>query len=133
MAAFEAEKTVQYWLNGAVYDLETGQTLLRSKKYPYALFFGHLALEKLLKAVVVKRTDEHAPYSHSLVMLAQRANLDMPEEMFDRLAEFMEFHTEARYPDVKADFYQRCTKEYAQAKYREIKKVFTWCRKTLET
>lgn len=133
MAAIDAEKTVQYWLNGATYDLETGQTLLRSKKYPYALFFGHLALEKLLKAVVVKRTGEHAPFSHSLMMLAQRAKLEMPEEMFDSLAEFMEFHTEARYPDVKMDFYLRCTPTYAREKFREIKKVFLWCQKTLET
>lgn len=93
MTAIDTEKTVRYWLDGAIYDLETGQTLLRSKKYPYALFFGHLALEKLLKAVVVKRTGEHAPFSHSLVMLAQRGKLEMSEEMLDRLAEFMEFHT----------------------------------------
>jgi HEPN domain-containing protein len=52
----DAEKTVSYWLESAVYDLETGKTLLRSKKYPYALFFGHLAIEKVLKALVVKQT-----------------------------------------------------------------------------
>lgn len=133
MTAIDAEKTARYWLDGAIYDLETGQTLLRSKKYPYALFFGHLALEKLLKAIVVKRTGEHAPFSHSLVMLAQRGKLEMSEEMLDRLAEFMEFHTEARYPDVKMDFYLRCTPLYAREKYREIKKVFLWCQKTLAT
>ena len=66
-------------------------------------------------------------------MLGQRAGLDVPEEMLDRLAEFMEFHTEARYPDEKADFYQRCTQEFARAKYREVKKVFAWCQKRLET
>jgi hypothetical protein len=51
----------------------------------------------------------------------------------DRLAEFMEFHTEARYPDVKMDFYLRCTPLYAREKYREIKKVFLWCQKMLAT
>ena len=86
MAVFETEKTVQFRLNVAIYDLENGQTLLHSKRYPYALFFGRLALEKILKAIVVKRTGEHASYSHSLVMLVQRAGLDVPEEMLDRLA-----------------------------------------------
>ena len=131
MADFDTEKTIQYWMESAVYDLETGQTLLRSRKFPYALFFGHLALEKMLKALVVRCTGEHAPYSHSLLMLARKAELDMPEAMLDQLAEIMEFHTEARYPDVKKDFYQKCTPEFARAKFREIKKVYAWCLKKL--
>lgn len=46
---FDINKTVKYWLEGAVYDLETGKSLILTKRYPYALFFGHLALEKRLR------------------------------------------------------------------------------------
>lgn len=126
----DSERTTAYWLESSEYDLDTGATLLRSKKFPYALFFGHLAVEKLLKALVVKRTGEHAPYSHSLGILAARTGIEIPESVMDQLAEFMEFHTEARYPDVKMEFYQKCTKEFAQSKFREIKKVCKWLRKT---
>ncbi|MDW7710792.1 MAG: HEPN domain-containing protein [Deferrisomatales bacterium] len=105
--------------------------MLRTKKFPYALFFGHLALEKLLKALVVRRTGQHAPYTHSLILLARRAELDMPEALLDQLAEVMEFHTEARYPDVVKDFYKKCTSEFARAKFREIKKVYAWCQRKL--
>jgi HEPN domain-containing protein len=133
MMTIDVTKTMHYWLESAAYDLETGKTLLRSKKYPYALFFGHLAIEKVLKAVVVKQTCNHAPYSHSLVMLAQKTALDIPEAILDQLAEFMEFHTEARYPDVKMDFYQKCTKEFAKEKFGEIKRVYTWLLKKSET
>lgn len=125
-------KTVTYWLESSEYDLDTGATLLRSKKFPYALFFGHLAIEKLLKALVVKHSGEHAPFSHSLGMLAARTGIEFSEERMDQLAEFMEFHTEARYPDAKMEFYQKCTKDFAQLKYREIKKVYKWLRKTSE-
>lgn len=125
-------KTISYWLESSNYDLDTGATLLRSKKFPYALFFGHLAIEKLLKAMVVKHTGEHAPFSHSLGMLAARTGVDFPEGVMDLLAEFMEFHTEARYPDTKMEFYQKCTREFAQSKFREIKKVYKWLRKTSE-
>lgn len=128
----DVEKTIGYWLESAAYDLETGKTLLRSKKYPYALFFGHLAVEKVLKALVVKQTGDHAPFTHSLVMLAGKSALEIPETMVDQLAEFMEFHTEARYPDAKMDFYQKCTKEFAQEKFKEIKEVYTWLRKKSE-
>ena len=74
---FESDKTIAYWADSSAYDLETGATLLRSKKYPYALFFGHLAIEKILKALVVKHTGTHAPYSHSLVMLAKKTGFEI--------------------------------------------------------
>lgn len=68
-------------------------------KYPYALFMGHLALEKLLKALVVKATRDHAPYTHSLPFLAEKTGLKVPKEILKKLAGFMEFHFEARYPN----------------------------------
>jgi len=44
---FDVEKTVAYWSSGAEYDLDTADKLLKDGKYPYCLFFGHLALEKI--------------------------------------------------------------------------------------
>ena len=64
MMEFNINKTVSYWTNGAKYDLSVANAMLKSKKYPYALFMGHLALEKLLKALVVKYTKAHSPLSH---------------------------------------------------------------------
>lgn len=48
--AFEQHKTIQYWLDCAQYDLDTGKSLLDAKRFPYALFFAHLALEKRIKS-----------------------------------------------------------------------------------
>lgn len=72
---FDANKSIQYWQEGANYDLATAEDLLEIRRYPYTLFMGHLALEKLLKAHVVKATSEPAPKSHNLPYLAQKANL----------------------------------------------------------
>jgi len=71
---FDVEKTVSYWLESAEYDFDTAESLFQIEKYPYALFFGHLALEKLLKALVVKTTRQHAPYTHSLPLLGIRSH-----------------------------------------------------------
>ena len=49
MLGFDVEKTVQYWLEGAEYDMDVADVMYQTGKYPYALFVGHLALEKLLK------------------------------------------------------------------------------------
>ena len=59
------------------------------------------------------------PYTHSLMILANKARIDISER-YEQLAEFMEFHIEARYPDDKKSFYNKCTEEFARAKFAEI-------------
>jgi len=58
---FDVERTVSYWLEGAQYDLGVANAMFKGKKYPYALFMGHLALEKILKAVIVKNRKTMPP------------------------------------------------------------------------
>lgn len=118
---FDVVKTTNYWSEGAVYDLETGKSLIKTKRYPYALFFGHLALEKLL----------HAPYTHSLPLLAQRSGLRIPEAYFDRLSEFMEFHIESRYSAATKAFYKKCTDHYTKSRMKEIEEIFRWLKNQL--
>jgi HEPN domain-containing protein len=93
---FDLKKTIEYWYEGAKYDLGVADAMFKSNKYPYSLFMGHLALEKLLKASVVKKTKMHAPFSHSLPYLAEKSKLKIPEEILIKLREFMEFHFESR-------------------------------------
>jgi len=132
LMTFEVDKTVNYWTESAEYDLETGKNLLESKKFPYALFFAHLAIEKVLKAIVVKSTGEHAPYTHSLVMLAKTASIEIDDKVLDQLAEYMEFHIEARYPDERKDFYKKCSEEFTAHKLDEMNKVYKWLKKRLK-
>ena len=128
---FDIDKTISYWLESAKYDLGVAHAMLKTKKYPYALFMGHLALEKILKALVVKKTRTHAPFSHSLPYLLERSGIKMPEPMQVRLSEFMEFHIEARYPDASRVFYKKCTKGYTEARLKEIKEAFKWIKTRL--
>ena len=129
---FDINKTIKYWIDGAAYDFETGKRLLEIKRFPYALFFGHLAIEKVLKALVVKTTKDHAPHTHSLPSLAKRAKVEIPETIIDKFAEFMEFHIESRYPGEKTDFYELCTEEFASKKFLDIEEVYKWLIKKLE-
>jgi HEPN domain-containing protein len=131
MAEFNVRKTITYWLEGAQYDLSVANAMLKTRKYPYALFMGHLALEKLLKAFVVKHTKAHAPFSHSLPLLAERSGKKFPEQIMIKLSEFMEFHFEGRYPDATKAFYKKCTKVYTAAQLKEIKKIFRWIKEKL--
>lgn len=131
MEEFNIDKTISYWLNSAKYDLSVATAMFKSKKYPYTLFMGHLALEKLLKAFIVKNTKSHAPYSHSLPYLAEKSGADIPETTLIKLREIMEFHFEARYPDASMAFYKKCTKKYTTQRLKEIKDVFKWVKARL--
>ncbi|MEK6657795.1 MAG: HEPN domain-containing protein [Nitrospirota bacterium] len=128
---FDVEKTIQYWLEGAEYDIDVAKAMYKTKKYPYALFMAHLSLEKLLKAIVVKITREHAPYTHSLPLLAEKLDIEIPPKIMKKLAKFMEFHFEARYPEEQKKFYKKCSKEFANKSMQEIKEVYTWLKKRL--
>ncbi len=52
--------------------------------------------------------------------------------MLDRLAEYTEFHLEARYPDEKKDFYQKCTEEFARPKFTQMEEDYEWLIRKLE-
>ena len=131
MLEFDVDKTVQYWSEGAEYDMGVADAMYQTGKYPYALFMGHLSLEKLLKALVVKTTREHAPHTHSLTHLAEKISFQVPDETIKKLAGFMEYYSEDRYPEEQMKFYQKCTKDFTKEKTQEIKEVFSWLKKRL--
>jgi HEPN domain-containing protein len=128
---FDVEKTISYWLESAEYDLKVAENLFITEVYPYSLFFGHLAIEKLLKALVVRDTKDHAPHTHSLPLLASKITLEIPETIGRKLVTFMEFYFEARYPDEKKSFYAKCTKDFTEKNLNDIKEVFRWLKEKL--
>lgn len=77
------------------------QGLYKIKRYSDCLFFGHLILEKILKALVVKKTETYAPYTHNLLQLVKLADIALADEDIKLLAQTNEFNMQARYPDDK--------------------------------
>ncbi|EKE05811.1 MAG: hypothetical protein ACD_19C00176G0033 [uncultured bacterium] len=117
------EKSIKIWLEGAKDALDTANKLFDNKKYNHSLFFFHLALEKILKAVYVSMKDEAAPYSHNLVDLAHKLELDLNEKDYAKLAEISDFNVSARYESHKYKIYKKATKDYS-AKWLEICKDY---------
>jgi len=95
---------VKYWQKTAEKDYQVMLGLYRLKHYSYCLFFGHIILEKILKALVVKNTNEHAPKIHDLVRLQDLAGLNLEYKKVILLKEINEFNLLSRYPDYKLSF-----------------------------
>ncbi len=60
------DKIVSHWIETSDNDYQTMINLFNSKSYSWALFLGHITVEKLLKALYVKKFEKHAPFTHNL-------------------------------------------------------------------
>lgn len=59
----EKQEKIQYWLKSAKLDWKVANNLYEKKDFSYPLYFGHLTLEKILKALYVDRFDEPPPFT----------------------------------------------------------------------
>ena len=119
---------INYWLVSSDRDWNTVLGLFKIKRYDYCLFLSHLTLEKLLKGLVVIRTEKSAPRIHDLPELANIAEIDLDENKINNLKIFTTFNISGRYDNIKFNFYKICTKEYTE-KYLKIAKELRLCLK----
>ncbi|MEY4875681.1 MAG: hypothetical protein RL708_830 [Bacteroidota bacterium] len=123
---FDIEKITQHWNDTSDADFQTMLNLFQSKDFHWALFMGHLVLEKLLKAYVVKTTKNHAPFTHDLTRLANISTLPFSTEQLDWLDTVSTFNLNARYDSYKQAFYKKCTPIFTTEWIEKIKHLQTW-------
>ncbi|MDU9049552.1 MAG: HEPN domain-containing protein [Candidatus Electrothrix sp. Rat3] len=126
------EELIKYWIAEAEESLSVAGHLFEKKDYSYSLFFGHLAVEKILKAVYVEKKDENVPRSHNLPRIAKAATLTVPEDKLADLIRITAFNIEARYPDYKRNFRKKCTPGFTKQELEKIREVFTWLKSTMQ-
>lgn len=130
----EAKKSlVDYWTLGSQQDLESSEAIfVQAKRYGAALFFLHLSIEKILKALYVAKTNHHAPLTHNLLSLAEAAGLECTGDIELTLATINEFNMVTRYPSQKSDFYATATFAFAKAHIERGKEIYQWINQTLQ-
>jgi HEPN domain-containing protein len=120
------KEIIDYWLKSAEEDLKTAESLLKSKRYHHCLFFCHLFIEKIIKALVVKKTKRQAPYGHNLLRLSELSGIKFSQKQLDLLDEITSFNIEARYNDFKFKFYKKATLDYTRFYFRRAKEIYLW-------
>ncbi len=128
----KTERIYIQWLEMSDRDFETMGHLYQSGDRHWALFLGHLVIEKLLKAYIVKQTNNVAPFTHDLSRLARVATLNFSNEQLDSLDTITTFNINARYDDYKQAFYKRCTKEFTETWLEKIKILQQWIKEKLK-
>ena len=122
-------EVIKYWLTGSKEDFDSAEILYKNKKYHHALFFCHLSIEKMLKAIIVKSTKTAPPLTHDLVRLAERAGVPLNELRKNELAEITTFNIEARYDDYKLSFRKKAKKQFSLKYLDKTKEMLQWLSK----
>ncbi len=125
------EKIVDHWISRSDSDFETMNNLMKTKDFHWALFIGHLVIERLLKAIIVKKTKTHAPFTHDLRRLALFSELLLNEEQRIWLDTISTFNLNARYDDYKEDFYRKCNSNFAEYWVSNITNFREWIKTKL--
>ena len=112
MTKKQFEVQIKYWFLSAKHDYETMLGLFKIKRYSDTLFYGHMVLEKILKALVVAESNRLAPLIHDLTILTKLAKIEIEDEDKSLLESIYYFNIRSRYPGYKLEFYKICDYEY---------------------
>lgn len=90
-------KEVENWLKQSEADLRSAENSLNSKDFYVSAFLSQQAVEKCLKALMLKEKGELIK-SHNISRLAKLLNL--PYKLLIKISELEPVYQETRYPDV---------------------------------
>ncbi|MBM2816046.1 MAG: hypothetical protein HW421_2808 [Ignavibacteria bacterium] len=123
----EVEK-IEYWLDLAEYDLGVAESLFRDKKYLYVGFFCHLIIEKTLKAYYWYKLKSEPPFTHNLVLLADKSGLitELTDEQIRFLNMLIPLNIDGRYPSDKQLLMQQLTEDRIIDILNQTKSLQKW-------
>jgi HEPN domain-containing protein len=108
------------------------QNMYKSKDYLHALFFAHLHLEKLCKALWVKQSKgNHPPKIHNLVRILNEINIQYSPEQMDFMNIMNNFQLEGRYPDYLNKLYKMYKNKNTGEILEHVKTLSKWLQSQL--
>lgn len=127
----DTERAKNFWIIESDEALKVAWQIFDAKSYSYALFFGHLAVEKILKAIYVDKKGEQPPFTHNLVKLAEMLGIQLDQRQENALVEITRFNLESRYTDETRDFRKKCTENFTEIWMNEIEEIHKWLKSIL--
>jgi len=112
---------VDHWVSSSDQSALDMAAALKSKRRMNALYSGHLALEKIFKALLAAK-DIQIEWTHNLVKLAQLCDMTLTPEHIDELNAINRFNIAAKYASVKSQVYVLCTPQYTSDWAKIIRK-----------
>jgi len=127
----DIENIIDYWIESSDEDYKTMLDLFNTKNYGWALFVGHLVIEKLLKAYYTKIHKDYLPMLHDLRRIGEKSGIIFDDNKLIIIETISQFNIQARYDDYKRNFYKLCTLEYTVTWIENIKEIRLWIKTML--
>ncbi len=112
-------KATKNWIATANYDKKTAEAMLKSERYIYVIFMCHLAIEKMIKAVISTEIKGLPPKSHGLLYLSQKASIRFPDDIQEFIDRIDNVSIVTRYPEDL----RKLTREFNLDKAKEVLKM----------
>lgn len=128
---FDKDKLIRYWIDSSDKDFKTMEDLFQTNNNHWALFMGHLVIEKLLKGLYIKEKSEYPPLIHDLRRIYEKSGQELDIErrvIFDSISRF---NINARYDDYAQSFYKLCTDDFTKEWIEKIKECRIWIKTKL--
>jgi len=118
------EQYIDYWIDTAHNDWVTVEAMFAAGRYLHCLFWAHLVLEKLAKALWVKTHEENIPPKvHNIVWLLEESQVEITSEDKIFLEVFNRFQLSTRYPDYLRKIDKICTKNLTIEQLDKVKEI----------
>ena len=127
------EEHIQLLTQQAQDDFGAAQALQKAGYYGHALFWVHLVMEKMCKALwVYKNNKVDYPYIHNLLRLLKESNVELSEEQIKFYSDVNRFQSKGRYPDTLHEIEATVTKEICEHYFTLTQTEITWLKQQLQ-
>ena len=124
--------SVERWVEQSRYDLDTAAAMNDSGRYLYVAFCCQQAVEKMLKAIVVKKTGAFPPRLHNLLRLAEIAGVALEQEREAFIGELSGYYIQTRYPEEIESLSRGLTQSISEEILTKTEEVIEWLHSMLK-
>jgi len=127
------EEHINYWTKQVTDDFDCANVLFKANHFAQSLFWAHLALEKLLKALWIKTNEGNTPpFVHNLLRLSTLTKEAFTEEQLQFFNEMNMFQIKGRYPDYAENLEETVTKVICEEYINKSKEMLTCLQEKLQ-
>ena len=121
-------KETKNWLQMVKYDLKTAGCMFKTGRYVYVVFMCHLAIEKMLKAIVSEAAGKTPPMTHNLIYLLKLSEVNPPQPLHDFISIISNASIPTRYPQDFKKLVEVYPKTIAKDYFEKTREVIKWLR-----
>lgn len=119
-------KDTRNFIASAEYDIRVAEHMLKTGDYIYTVFLCHLAIEKMLKAIVAEKTTKLPPKTHNLLYLIKISEIEVPTKLFDFIAKINNASIITRYPEDIHKIKKAYPKNIARDYMNRTEEILKW-------